>query len=175
MSSNSALTWKGIKAAEQYTVSHLVHLDSYSKRSGEVAPAGADAAAMAQCDRLFQNRMAAGWITSSNLPPDKAQQQQPMVLAGRVPTVPAGALIPTQVEIPSCAYESSSARHRILAFFLSCRSSPERAVATRAFRENKVLQEERDLVAYKTYFDSMFETSELVSESDYTSTTSWKG
>ena len=42
MSSNSALTWKGIEAVEQYTVPHLVHLDSYSKRSGEVARPGAD-------------------------------------------------------------------------------------------------------------------------------------
>ena len=89
-----------------------------------------------------------------------------MMLSGRVPEVPAGTLIATQVLIPEFGYAGSSAQHRILAFFLSCRSSPERSVVTRAFRENKVLQEERDLVEYKTYFDSMFETSELSSDSD---------
>ena len=167
MSSSSALAWKGINKAESYTLSHPIHLDNFSKRVGEEPAAGATAAQIAACDRLFENRLTANWITTSDLPEEKSGMLQRLVLAGTAPEIPAGTLMATQLRIAPCPWADATARHRILAFFLSCRSDPERATATRELRGGKVLQGELDLVSYKTLFDAKFETSSLTADSDY--------
>ena len=166
-SSSNSLAWKGIDRAEAYTLAHLINLDSFSRRAGEEPYATADAAQRATCSRLFENRMTASWITSSNLPEDKAEMLQRLVLAGVAPEIPAGTLLTTQQRIAQCPWPDTTARHRILAFFLGCRSDPERATATRELRSGKVVQGEETLIKYKALFDSKFETSSLSSDSDY--------
>ena len=136
-SSSSSLVWKGINKAESYTLSHIIHLDSFSRRAGEEPAAGTTAAQIAACSCLFEKRLTANWITTSDLPEDKSGMLQRMVLAGAAPEIPAGTLMATQLRIAPCPWAGATARHRILAFFLGCRSDPERATATRELRGGK--------------------------------------